>query len=230
MDHFSRYFLIFRNFSCKFFSPPTTLRDLFKNAKIGTFWPIWGGSNCCELFQNITENILLLWGGPRQLTKFFETMEALFFAPNSSSRSVQNRRNQPRRRIIKKATPCELFGQIALFSHLFRSFLPCWCAQLGIGFCILLWQNLIGKYFYDILLTSRTGGKPDLVRAAQKRSYCWKFTIFAPVLSILKRPLVHGNFFNFGHIFTFGPNWQFVVKFGGILIFRVRWWTAYFRK
>ena len=99
----------------KFFWPETTRRDMLKNAKIGTFWPIWRGSFLWGLFTDFPKNVSFLRGGPRHLLKFFEAPKISFFTGNCSSRSLQNRRNQPPRPIFKKATTRGLFGKNRTF-------------------------------------------------------------------------------------------------------------------
>ena len=53
------------------------------------------------------------------MPNFFETPEFRCLLGNCSSRSLQNRRNQPPRPVIKKATPWELFDQLPLFDNFF---------------------------------------------------------------------------------------------------------------
>ena len=60
MGHFFQYFLFFRDFLRNFFCPETTLRDLSKNDKIGTFWTTWSWSIFCGLFKHFEGKVSIL--------------------------------------------------------------------------------------------------------------------------------------------------------------------------
>ena len=128
MGHFSRYFLIFRNFSCSFFWSVIALRDLFKNDKIRHWAPNLWGSILWGLFVTFPQKVPLLGSWVLRL-------RGLSWNPQSYSWSVKALRDLFKTEgisswvaLLRKVQPGDFFAKchfLAIFGDFchFRSFL-----------------------------------------------------------------------------------------------------------
>ena len=128
--------------------PKTVARDRSKNDKIAPFFGKKGGNFLCGLFHFFLKNHHFFTGGPSFLFLSFCQAVGIPYPQNTSSRSVQNRRNQPPRLIIKKRTTCGLFVQNDTF------FAPFWRFFDNFGLFWSKWQKWKKNTFNFMLWTA----------------------------------------------------------------------------
>ena len=90
---FFSIFLNFLRFFVKCFCSETTLRDLSKNDKIGTFWVLWTGSFLWELFIIFRKKVSFFSEGVHSSNFFLVSQTDSRVFRNTAARYTQNRRN-----------------------------------------------------------------------------------------------------------------------------------------